>query len=254
MSGFKLTQGSIGRKLVMGLTGLFLVVFVVLHLIGNLLLLFGPDEFNKYAHFLTTAGHGSVKYIGEFFLVILFGTHIIKGLTVRTIGQGREHSYAVSASKGGPSRNGLPARWMAISGMIIMVFLIGHVLAFRQPMGVSPLHAPALVSVDGVEMHNLFGVVLEGFSSAGTVGFYTFVMILLGLHLYHGIWSAFQSLGMMNHRYEGLIDMAKVMLVSALVVGFVSLPTIMYVKHDEYQALNTKYMNTYSVNSQSTSH
>ena len=118
---------------------------------------------------------------------------------------------------------------MAITGIILLVFLVIHLWSFKFGPGGPGNPDPAYVTtVDGVEMRDLAKLVYEKFSHASYAFGYTAVMLLLALHLRHGIWSAFQSLGAMRPSLKGTVYVAGAVLGLLIAVGFIAAPLAIY--------------------------
>lgn len=214
---------SVGKKVITGITGFALVGFVIVHLLGNLTLLIGSHAFNGYAHFLETAVHGWLIYAFEFVLFFVFVFHIVAAVTVAWADKrkAREVGYKYSKDAGGKSQKSLASKTMIYTGAIILVFVIAHIFLFKFNAGHAFTHDPA-------GHKDLYRVVDENFGSVGFTVFTVVAMILLGFHLRHGVWSAFQSLGWNNDRaLPLLVNLARVLSV-LLAVGFILLPIFMY--------------------------
>ena len=216
----------VGRKILTGVTGVLLVLFVIGHLSGNLTLLSrDPSVFNTYARFLHR--FGTLVYVVEVGLaaVILLHAYLGIALAMRTA-RARKNGYEVYKSKGGPSRQTLASRTMVYTGIILMVFLVIHIVQFR--FGPST-DLGYVVDIKGEESRDLYRLVYETFRNIWWVIFYVGVMILLGFHLRHGVWSALQSLGAMKPRYSKVIFSLALLFGVLLAVGFLILPIYMYV-------------------------
>jgi succinate dehydrogenase cytochrome b subunit len=174
---------SVGTKIVIGITGIALFLYLLIHIAGNLLVFFGPAFFNKYAY--TLEGNPLLPIV-EIGLLLLFLIHIYK--TVRMFlgnQRARPVGYVRKKVAGPPSRKTLASSTMIGSGLWLFAFLIVHVKAFRF----------------GVEHEwpaggrDLYRLEMETFTSPLMVGFYVISMVVVGSHLWHGVSSAFQSLG-----------------------------------------------------------
>ncbi len=233
---------SVGKKVMTGLTGLMLIGFVTAHLVGNLTL-FIPDEghaFNEYGHFLETAIHGWLIYAFEAGLIAIFAVHMISAVAVAWMDKvkARPKGYAVVKNAGGKSRKSLNSRSMIITGIILILFVILHVNMFKftdHPMvSYETGHAVAVTAVaEGADAHDagikdLYAVVVEAFHKLPIMLGYVFVMILLGMHLRHGFWSAFQSLGWNTDRHMDLLQFGARVVSVLLAVGFLALPLYIY--------------------------
>ncbi|MFC1563811.1 succinate dehydrogenase cytochrome b subunit [candidate division KSB1 bacterium] len=212
---------SVGKKVMMGLTGLALVSFVVVHLLGNLML-FSSDSahYNKYSHFLLSLGELIIAV--ELVLVAFFIIHMISGVTVwLTNRKVRPVSYAKSASAGSPSRKTISSMTMIYTGAVVLIFVFLHVSNFKY--GDVPE-----VNIGGVIMKDFYNFVYDAFETP-TVAFpYVFAILLLGFHLRHGFWSAFQSLGINHPRYNGIIYGLGWAITIVLSSGFIIIPLWIY--------------------------
>jgi succinate dehydrogenase / fumarate reductase cytochrome b subunit len=211
---------SVGKKVITGLTGFCLIGFVAVHLLGNFTLFLGPHAFNSYAHFLETALHGWLIYAFEIGIFLIFIFHIVSAVTVAWTDKrkARQQGYKYSKDAGGKSRKTLASRTMIYSGTILLVFVVGHIYLFK--------FGNHEVDANGVK--NLFKTVVEVFKGVGFTVFTVVAMILLGFHLRHGFWSAFQSLGWANDRYlPGMMKLAWVF-AFVMAVGFIAIPIYLY--------------------------
>lgn len=193
-------NSSIGRKFLMSLTGLFLILFLVVHLAGNLQLLKNDngESFNIYARFMTT--NPLIKFIayGNYFFILL---HVIVGLVLAWNNKkSKGQKYAVSSS--------LKTTWasknMALLGTLVLAFLLLHMGDFWLKMKLGQLDMITYPGVEG-EMKNLYSRVSVAFKDPLIVGAYLIGLIVLALHLSHGFQSAFQTLGISNKKYTPTI-------------------------------------------------
>jgi succinate dehydrogenase / fumarate reductase cytochrome b subunit len=219
-------RSSLGRKYLMGFTGLVWTGFAVGHVIGNFLLFAGRDPFNRYAQFLETLGHGMAIYVAEAFLAVVLMIHVFNGISIVTDkNSARPQGYSSHGNAGGRSRKGLASQNMIWTGLTILGFLILHIVTFKFAHLLGPVPQ---VTLDGVQRTDLYGVVVSRFSVPWYVGVYTVVMCMLGMHLKHGVWSAFQSLGLLNKKTLPLAVTGATLLAIVLAVGFLALPTTIY--------------------------
>ena len=195
-------------KLLVGVTGLALFVYLVIHIIGNLVVFFGPATFNKYAFVLESNPLIVVIEIG---LLLIFLTHVFK--TVRMFFENRSArpvSYAKKRSAGRPSRKTFASSTMIVSGLWLLAFIVIHVNAFRY----------------GVEHEwpaggrDLYRLEMENFANPLTVGFYVLSMAVVGSHLWHGISSSLQSLGLDHPRWTPRLLAAGKVVAVAIAGGF----------------------------------
>lgn len=219
MSGLQYYRLSIGRKFLTGLTGVFLILFLVVHLGGNLTLLAGPRLFNSYTHHLESLG--PLLYLVEAGLFLVFVAHFTTAIIVQLEKlRARPHGYAVHVSKGGPSRQTLASRSMIVTGLVLLVYLPLHVWMFKFDQG----HASPMTSIDGREVRDLYRVVVLAFKHPLIAWGYALVMFLLGFHLRHGFWSALQSLGALNPRWLPVVYGLGLVVAILLAGGFLVLP------------------------------
>jgi succinate dehydrogenase / fumarate reductase cytochrome b subunit len=213
---------SVGKKLLMALTGLFLILFLVVHLAGNLQLLRadGGKSFNLYAEFMST--NVLIQTISKLnFTFILLHVLLSLYLTIQNRRARGSQRYAVTSGKNSiwASRN------MGILGTLVLVFLVVHLRHFYWEVHFGAI--PTL-EYDGKEVRNLAAVVDYWFSKDWYVALYVFCMGALGFHLWHGFVSAFQTFGLNHPKYNGLIGFvgkAFAVIVPAL---FAYIPLAMY--------------------------
>ena len=216
---------SIGKKLVMSLTGLFLILFLLVHLVGNLQLLYddGGVAFNIYANFMTTNPLIKATSIGLYFFIIL---HTIQGVVIKRKNViSRLDRYAVKSR----SSSSFASRNMAQLGVIIFIFLVLHMWQFWYKMKMGILD-PVSVDLDGhmKDVQNLYAPVAYAFSQWGYVLFYVFSMIVIGFHLYHGFQSSFQTLGLGHKRFAGLFKVFGLLYSILVPLGFAIIPVYFY--------------------------
>ncbi len=218
---------SVGKKVITGLTGLALIGFVLVHLIGNLTLFIGPHAFNGYAHFLETAVHGGLIYAFEIFIFIVFVFHMVSAITVAWTDKrkGRDTGYKYAKNAGGKSRKSFSSVTMIYTGAVLIFFVIAHIYLFKFNGG-----NPHEEDAEGVK--NLYKVVVTVFKGPGFTIFTVVAMTLLGFHLRHGFWSAFQSLGWANDRYLPVLEKIALVFAVLLAIGFIVIPIFLYLSGD----------------------
>ncbi len=218
----------IGKKLITGITGLGLTFFVLMHMIGNLAMFSGDDAYNEYAHFL--ASLGPLLYAVEVGLLLFFLAHAVNGVKI-WFGKrkARPQGYAVYRSAGGPSKQSASSRSMIITGIILLVFLVFHLISFKfGPGGPGNADAAYVTVVDGVEMRDLAQLVREKFATSWYTFGYTAIMLLLIVHLRHGVWSALQSLGAMRPSISPIVHAIGGLLGLGIGIGFIVMPLALY--------------------------
>jgi succinate dehydrogenase / fumarate reductase cytochrome b subunit len=219
MSG--ILTSSIGKKLLMSLAGIFLIVFLLVHMGINLLVIIYEDPmvYNKAAHFMTS------NILIKIFEIVLFGgflLHIIYALIVQIQNWiARPSRY----NKANYSNTSFFSKFMIHTAVITLVFLVIHMMDFyiKAKFG----HA-AEVLVDGVAYHDLASEILDKFKMLPFVIFYIAAFIFLGFHLIHGFQSAFKTLGMDNRKYTPVIDALALIYSIVVVAGYSIIPVIIY--------------------------
>lgn len=208
-------SSSIGRKWLVALTGAALVGFVIGHLIGNLQVFLGPEPLNRYGAFLQ--GLGELLWVIRLGLLAAFVAHIF--FTIQLTRENRRASpakYAVT----GYRRSTTASRTMIVSGLILLCFVIFHLLHFTAQT-VDPsfkeLH-------DAHGRHDVYRMMIRGFSNVWASGFYIVGMFLLCQHLSHGIASFPQTLGLNSKRLEPTWKKLGPAMAWAIFAGYVSIP------------------------------
>ena len=208
-------KSSIGKKQIVAVTGLLLILFVVGHLAGNLLIYLGPEAFNKYADKLKHLRPG--LYLVEVGLLIIFIIHMwLTAVIVIENYQARGTRYSVSQAVG---KRSLATRLMPYTGTTVIVFVIWHLLDFTFVDHSGPLS----VLADGLS-YGLYGVVYNAFSDPLHSMFYVIAMFALGLHLSHGIQSFAQTFGFNHPNYTPVVKTVSGGLGFFIAVAFSSIP------------------------------
>jgi succinate dehydrogenase / fumarate reductase, cytochrome b subunit len=208
----RVLSSSIGSKLLIALTGLGLFIFLVGHLAGNLLFIVGPAAFNEYSHKLIT---NPLVYLAEAGLIVIFLLHIYKTVRLYTGAKtARPVGYARKEWARGPSRKSWSSTTMIFTGLITFGFVILHLRAFKFG---------AWYQGEG-GMRDLYRLQLEIFSNPAYVAFYCVAMVTIGFHLWHGISSAAQSLGVDHPKYTPRILWLGRILTVLIAGGFFILP------------------------------
>jgi succinate dehydrogenase / fumarate reductase cytochrome b subunit len=164
----------------------------------------------------------------ELGLVAVFLFHITMGVMVWIDKKrARPEGYAKTAKAGSPSRMTFSSKNMIITGLVLFIFTIIHLKNFKYGPSVAEGY---ITEIDGVQMRDLFRLVIESFQNIYYVIGYTVAMALLGFHLRHGFWSAFQSLGVNHPRLSPFIAFVGVLVAIILAIGFLLLPLWIYFK------------------------
>lgn len=220
-------NSTIGRKFIMSVSGIALVLFVIVHLAGNLSLLWpdGGEAFNKYAHNFEALG--SALYVIELGLLSLILVHVVFGIMVSIENRkSRSEKYDAGIdSKGGQSNLSLFSRNMTWTGVIIGTFILVHVFHFR----VAKEFVAEKTMINGEEYTDLYAMVAEAFTNPLWVIFYVAGSLFLGFHLRHGFWSSLQSLGAMKPQWSKAIYGVGLLVAVLLAVGFIVLPVWLFI-------------------------
>lgn len=213
-------NSQVGRKLLTGITGILLVFFVIFHLLGNLAIFGEANAMNEYTKLLHSLG--PLLWVARIGLLIAFVLHAWIGISIWwRKRQARPQKYKVYSSKGGPSKQSLSSRSMAFTGIVLLVFVVIHINTFA-------LGETETITVAGEQYSDLKSLVLETFQSPVYAFGYTIVMILLGVHLGHGVWSSFVSMTMRSKKTSAIVYTTGIILAILLAVGFLFIPLYIY--------------------------
>ncbi len=206
-------NSSIGKKFVMAITGSFLLIFLFVHLIGNITLFFGEEAFNGYVKALEVVK--PIIRVIELVLLAAFVFHIYNGFRLWLENKrARPNDYKINGSS---ENSSIFSRTMFVSGSIIFIFLVVHLGTFFWRFNV---HDPSGLAND----HQYFQIVNGFFQIWWYVLLYVIAMILLGFHLNHGFQSAFQTFGLNSRKYTPLIQKLGTIYAIIMAVGFASMP------------------------------
>jgi len=211
----KAFSSSIGSKFLIALTGLFLLVFLIAHLAGNLLFIAGPEAFNEYSHKLIS---NPLVYVAELGLLVIFVVHIFKtvGLVAGSYAA-RPERYAKkkwAKTKNDRSRKSLSSSTMIVTGTITLLFVVTHLATFK--------FGAYYETAEGIR--DLYRLQLAVFSSPGYVAFYVVAMVVIVFHLWHGVSSAMQSFGIDSPMWTPRLQWMGRGLAVILGLGFAVLP------------------------------
>jgi succinate dehydrogenase / fumarate reductase, cytochrome b subunit len=208
-----LWESSVGKKIVMAVTGLIWVAYLITHMLANLLVFQGPARINAYSAFLH--GTGGALWGARLVLIAALVLHVIAAIQLADRRhEARPAGYAAGAE---PQVSTLASRTIRWGGALILLFLVYHILHFT----IGTAH-PAFV--EGDPYHN----VAAGFQSLPVVVFYLIAMGAVGLHLYHGLWSSGRSLGMSPPSPRPLHRTVALGLALLIWLGFTVIPIAVY--------------------------
>lgn len=214
-------SSSIGKKLVVALTGIVLVLFLAGHLVGNLVVFMGPEPFNAYAYFLHHMLHGMGIWIFRIVMLGMVAAHILATIALTLQNRAARKAYECQTTiQATPS-----SRTMILSGLTILAFVIYHLLHFTARVA-NHFNDPQRYSflLEGKEVHNAWKMVIDGFSWWPATLFYVIAMSLLCAHLSHGVGSIFQTLGLRSKKAASLIQQISIGYSLVIWLGFISIP------------------------------
>jgi len=213
-------RSPIGKKLITGVTGLALATFVLVHMLGNLTLFLGPNAYNSYGDHL--ADLGVLLYAIEGILLAVVLLHAAVGIEIFAHRlRARPQVYQQYQSVGEGSYQTVSSRTMIITGTLLAGFLVAHLLTFKF----GPYYA---TQIGEDSMRDLARLVIEVFHKPFYVIGYSAMMVLLGLHLRHGIWSMVQSFGTLDKVWRPIVFGLSTVLAAGIALGFLVLPMAIY--------------------------
>jgi succinate dehydrogenase / fumarate reductase, cytochrome b subunit len=213
-------RSSLGKKYIMALTGFALFGFVVAHMLGNLQIFMGPNQINAYGHFLQSTPE--LIWPARIFLLTAVALHVWSAINLSSENRAaRPVAYTnqkvVAAS--------YASRTMLMSGLITAAFIIYHLLHYTVQVRAISLQNEDFLSLhDAAGRHDVYRMMILGFSQPLVSIFYLIGVGLLCLHLSHGVSSMFQSIGWKNKRYGAFLDPFARFVAVALFAGYASIP------------------------------
>lgn len=210
-----LTSTSLGQKYLMAVSGLFALLFVIGHMVGNLQIFLGQDQINHYAE--TLQNLGPLLWIIRAVLFAIIVIHIWKGIQLKLENvASRPEPYAYRRYR----KASLSSRTMIWTGLIIFAFVAYHLAHFTLQVT-----NPAFKTlVDAQGRHDVYSMMILGFQNVWVSLFYIIAIGLLCYHLSHGITSMFQSIGLNNPRFQTTLDRISVTVSVILFLGYISMP------------------------------
>lgn len=208
-------KSSIGAKVIVALTGALMFGFVLVHMAGNLQIFLGPEPYNAYAHFLK--GTPELLWTARTVLLASVVTHAASSLRLNWLNR-------MSRKVGYQQRKYARATWtsrsMAVTGSMVLAFIVYHLAHFTLGL-TDPTHYGLLDPKGRVDAYSMF---VYGFQNVPVSILYIVAMVLLGLHLEHGVSSMFQTLGINNPRFNPLINRLGQIFAVLVVLGNCSMP------------------------------
>ena len=213
-------RSSIGKKIVVAVTGAVLALFLAGHLSGNMLL-FIPDgghAFNEYAYFLHHALHGALVWIARIVLLTCFIFHLVGTIQLTKMNRSAGEKYKKDVSQ----RSSFASKMMIWSGLTILAFVVYHILHFTARVG-NDYDTDARYTLENGH-HNAYQMVVDGFNWWPATLFYVIAVTLLCSHLSHGVASIFQTLGLRTSKTESVINVGAKAYSLIIWIGFISIP------------------------------
>ncbi|MGC8724586.1 MAG: succinate dehydrogenase cytochrome b subunit [Acidobacteriota bacterium] len=199
---------TVGKKVVMAATGVLLVLFLIGHMLGNLQIFIGAERLNAYAHFLKSTGE--LLWGVRIVMLAAILLHILAAVQITLANwKARPVGYAMKKD----IETGYAARTMIVSGPLILLYVIYHLMMFTF-----------LQTPQGLSHTDVYGNVVKAFQQPGISAVYIVAMLVLGFHLYHGIWSMLQTLGINHPKLNRLRRIASAVLAILLAAGYISIP------------------------------
>ncbi len=211
-------KSSVGKKYLMGLSGLVWAGFVAGHMAGNMTIFISKEAYNAYGHAIVS--NKLLLYGTEGALIWALITHVVCAISLsfsNKKSKGAVHGGSPNGSKGA----NLGSTWMAIQGSVVLAFVILHLATFKYGTHYE-------TTVDGVVMRDLAKLMIEVFQQPGYIAWYVVSLILLGIHLSHGVRSIFQSFGLLHPAYQPIIRKAAIGYSVVVAGGFLSQPIFVF--------------------------
>lgn len=213
-------SSSLGKKYIMAITGLVMFLFVIAHLAGNLQIFLGAEAINRYGHFLQS--NPEIIWPARIFLLLMLLLHIWAAVKLSAENKA---ARPVAYAEWRPVGSTYASRTMLMSGIIVFVFIVYHLLHFTaQVQYINLTHRNFVDFVDPEKRHDIFKMMVVGFSNIWVSVFYIVGMALLCLHLSHGASSMFQSMGWKSPVYGPFLDKAARWVAVLIFLGYVSIP------------------------------
>ena len=211
---------SLGKKYIMAVSGFILFLFVVGHLAGNLQFFLGADSINRYGHFLQT--NVELIWPARIFLLLMIGLHIWSAINLSIENKA---ARPIPYADWNPTTASYASRTMLMSGIIIFIFIVYHLLHYTVQVQYINFTGQSFVTFeDPQKRHDIFKMMVVGFKNPWVSGFYIIGIGLLCLHLSHGVSSMFQSLGLKNKVYGPCLDRGSQIIAWLIFLGYVSIP------------------------------
>jgi succinate dehydrogenase / fumarate reductase cytochrome b subunit len=218
MWALTLYRSTIGKKVIMAVTGLMLVGFVIAHMAGNLQMFVGPAKMNGYAAFLQ--GLGELLWVARIGLIVATVLHVLMAWQLTQI---KRRARPVGYEQRTPQVSTLASRSMRWGGLLLLVFIVFHILHFTTGT-VFPAASHPDAQYPGFSHTNVYGNVISAFRNPLVTGFYVVAMLFLMLHLFHGAWASVRTLGLTKPSRHPLHRRISTVIAIVVWLGFTAIP------------------------------
>jgi len=220
-------RSSLGKKYIMAVSGLLMFLFVIGHLAGNLQFFLGAESINRYGHFLQT----NLEIIWPARIVLLIALFLHVWAAIKLSAENKA-ARPVAYANWNPTVASYASRTMLMSGLIVFAFIVYHLLHYTLVIKQINLTGQDFATFEDPEKrHDIFKMMVVGFSNPWVSIFYIVGIALLCLHLSHGVSAMFQSLGWKNKVYGPCLDSGARLLAWLIFIGYVSIPISVLVFH-----------------------
>ena len=222
MWALTLYRSTIGKKMIMAVTGLVLVVFVIGHMAGNLQQFLGPEKMNAYAAFLRSLIE--LLWIARIGLLVALVLHVLMAYQLWRI---KREARPIDYAKREPQVSTLGSRTMRWGGVLLLVFIVFHILHFTTGT-VFPVASQPDARYPGFSHTDVYGNVVSAFRNPWVVLFYVVAMLFLLLHLFHGAWSSVRTLGLSKPSRNPLHRRVSTIVAVVVWLGFTAVPVAVF--------------------------
>ncbi len=211
----RLYRSSIGAKAVMAATGVLLFLFLIAHLLGNLQVFAGREAVNHYAQSLRDLG--PLLWVARIGLIVIAGLHVTTAMRLATANQAaRPVAYIKQASRQVKPQT----KTMVMTGLVILAYVLYHLAHFTWGFVLHDYYGHE----DAQGRHDVYGMVVQSFQCWWVAGSYLIALVLLSMHLCHGIPSFFQTIGFNHAKYAAAIRLAGPAIATLIFLGYASIP------------------------------
>ena len=218
MWALTLYRSTIGKKIIMAVTGLMLVGFVIVHMAGNLQMFIGPAKMNGYAAFLKSTGE--LLWVARLGLLAALVLHVLMAWQLTQI---KTKARPVGYERRDPQVSTLASRTMRWGGVLLLVFIVFHILHFTTGT-VFPMASRPDAMYPEFSEANVYGNVISAFRNPLVSAFYVVAMLFLMLHLFHGAWASVRTLGLSKPSRHPLHRRISTAIALVVWLGFTAIP------------------------------